>query len=90
MDGKKSKFEYNSFWGGISYAYFCVNKDKYTLEKAKELFEIENGKPAKEIKEGSVRFGAGITEDGERFVGWWLDEFSKGTEKRRCPVWIMR
>lgn len=43
MNSKQSKFEYGWFFDGCSYGYFCVNKDKYTQEQARALFEQETG-----------------------------------------------
>lgn len=91
MDGKRSKFDYGWFFDGFSYNLFCANKDKYTLEEARALFESEScGEVAKEIKTAAVRFGAGVNDDGEKCVGWWMDEQCNGTEKRRCPVWVLK
>lgn len=90
MNGKNSKFEYAWFMDGATCGWFCVNKDKYTAEQARSLFEEETNQVAKEIKCFAVRFGAGIDEDGEKRVCWWLDESSTGKEKRRCPVWALR
>lgn len=90
MNGKQSKFEYGWFFDGCSYGYFCVNKDKYTQEQARALFEQETGgQSPKEFKFATVRFGAGTDEDGEKRVCWWIDEESTGEEKRRCPVYLM-
>lgn len=90
MNGKKSKFEYDWFFDGCSYGYFCVNKSKYTQEQAIALFEQEtSGQSPKEIKCATVRFGAGIDEDGEKRVCWWIDEESPEAAKRRCPVWVL-
>ena len=89
MDGKKSKFEYNVFYGyGVE--YFVVNRDKYTIEEAKELFVQEMEYEPKKIEEAAVRYGAGMNEDMEPCVGWWLESEADGSEPRRCPVWVMK
>lgn len=86
MDGKKSKFDYLSFTDG----FFAVNKDKYTKEEAVQLFLEENRGIIHEIITGTVYFGFGVDEDGEKNNGWWLDIDYTGSSARRCPVWVIR
>jgi hypothetical protein len=82
-----SKFEKAVFYGG--YDDYAVSKEKFTMEQAIDLFKIEaeqaKGK-GKRIAVGNafVRHRAGINEDGERQVGWWLEYMDHG---RSCPVW---
>lgn len=87
MDGKKSKFDYCSFYGG--YDDFAVNKAKYSLEEALDLYKQENyletGMKVS-VSTAYVRHRAGINEDGEPCVGWWL-EYEE--HPRSCPVWAM-
>lgn len=85
---KMSKFDYCEFYGG--YGTFAVNSQKYTKEEAIEIFEGETvnklGDERKDytIDTAWVRHRAGINEDHEPVVGWWL-EYSQHT--RSCPVW---
>ena len=82
---KQSKFEYLDFTSG--YYAFAVNSQKYTQEEAVEIFvrEMEADINDYRIETDFVRHRAGVNEDGERSVGWWLEheEF-----KRSCPVWL--
>jgi hypothetical protein len=81
-----SKFEYDSFYGG--YDGFAVNSQKYTSEQAIEIFKKENEDVSVyEISQAFVRHRAGINEDGEPCVGWWL-EYER--HDRSCPVWAFR
>lgn len=84
---KKSKFEFSSFYGG--YDMFAVSSQKYTKEEAIEIAKFENDWYEAEnyIAVGSafVRHRAGVDEDGERHVCWWL-EYEEN--KRSCPVWV--
>jgi hypothetical protein len=79
-----SKFDYEMFYGGFD--DFAVNKEKHTKEQAIELYKKEMVLPKKYIAIGSafIRHRAGINDDGEPCVGWWL-EYEK--HKRSCPVW---
>lgn len=82
-----SRFEYENFYGG--YDDFAVSKEKYTKEQAIALY-----KDSKDYYKGKgvliavcdafVRHRAGVNEDGEPCVGWWL-EYKQ--HKRSCPVW---
>lgn len=92
MDGTKSKFDYEHFYGYPDYCNKCfvINRAKYSIEQARAIFESEYEKPPIVIKEATVRFGAGIDEDGERQVGWWVDWDANDRAPRRCPVWVMR
>jgi hypothetical protein len=83
-----SKFEYGSFYGG--YDNFAVSKQKFTKEEAIEIAKKElcYGNPKHTylaVGTGFVRHRAGINEDGEPCVGWWL-EYSE--HKRSCPCWV--
>ena len=82
-----SKFEYCSFYGG--YDSFAVNAEKYTKEQAIEIAKEEIGRVEKPfflaVGKGFVRHRAGLNEDGEPCVGWWL-EYEK--HKRSCPCWV--
>lgn len=82
----KSKFDFSGFVGG--YDNFAVSKQKYTREEAIELAKLENdwygGGCYIAIGSAFVRHRAGVDEDGERCVGYWL-EYEE--HKRSCPVW---
>ena len=84
-----SKFEYASFDDGGWQCFFAVSKQKYTQEEANNLFEQEIAYEAEicKIHDCAVRWRAGINEDGEPVVGWWLELDADGTEPRCCPVW---
>ena len=83
-----SKFEFSSFSGG--YGEFAVNAQKYTKEEAIKIFIYEtdgnvgDGLKDYAIENGYVTHRAGIDEDGEPQVCWWLG-YKEG--KRSCPVW---
>ena len=83
-----SKFDYDSFIGG--YDIFAVSKEKYTKEQAIEIAKVEleyelKKNPYLWIGDGYVRHRAGVNEDHEPCVGWWL-EYTK--YKRSCPCWV--
>lgn len=82
-----SKFEYDTFYGG--YDIFAVSKEKYTKEEAIELakVELEHDEKPYYLAVGSafVRHRAGVNEDHEPCVGWWL-EYKE--HKRSCSCWV--
>ena len=83
-----SKFDYESFIGG--YDTFAVSKEKYTKEQAIEIAKVEleyelKKNPYLWIGDGYVRHRAGVNEDHEPCVGWWL-EYTE--HKRSCPCWV--
>lgn len=84
-----SKFDYLNFYGG--YDCLAVSKEKYTREEAIEIAirELEQTCYKKPyyicIGDGFVRHRAGVNEDNERCVGWWL-EYQE--HKRSCPCWV--
>ena len=87
MDGKKSSFDYGWFWNGMGYNILCVNSDKYSKEQAMAIFACETGtRKVTEIKQGYVRYGYGVNDDGEKYNGWWLEEENG---RNRCPVWCL-
>jgi len=87
MIKSKSKFDFNIFYGG--YDSFAVSKQKYTKEQATELAKIELETHEKPyyiaVGSGFVTHRAGINEDGEPGVGWWL-EYKE--HERSCPAWV--
>lgn len=83
-----SKFDYSIFCGG--YDDLAVSKEKYTKEQAIEIAKSEllpnRNKPYElAIGSGYVRHRAGINEDGNPQVGWWLEYDERS---RSCPAWI--
>lgn len=84
-----SKFDYESFYGG--YDNFAVSKEKYTKEQAIEIAKVELERIDKPyylaVCDAYARHRAGVNEDKQRCVGWWL-EYEK--YKRSCPVWAFK
>lgn len=86
-----SKFDYDCFYGG--YDMLAVSKERYTKEQAIEIAkkeladerELYGKKAFLAIGNGYVRHRAGVNEDGEPCVGWWL-EYAE--HKRSCSCWI--
>jgi hypothetical protein len=71
----------------------AVSKEKYTKEQAIEIAKIElalsskdrEKKPYIAIGNGFVRHRAGVNEDNEPCVGWWLEYHEYN---RSCPTWV--
>lgn len=87
-----SKFVFGSFIGG--YDEFAVNAEKYTYEQAIDIFKqeyaCENDRVGAEVGEyivsnAFVKWRAGMNEDNEPVVGWWLEYQQR--PKGSCPVW---
>lgn len=89
MDGKKSKFNYSLFSDETDHI-LCINADKYTLEEAyeiaeKEDFTEENGY---KLDMGNyVRHRAGIDFEGEKVVGWWMEDYGSRDRRGFVPVY---
>ena len=82
---KMSKFDYAMFYG--DYSILAINKEKYIKDKAIEIAKAEfsDRKPCViALEDAYVRHRAGVNDDGEPCVGWWL-EWNKN--KRSCPVY---
>lgn len=82
-----SKFEYASFYGG--YDDFAVSKERFTMQEALTMYRLEKehykGQSRKiAVCDAFVCHRAGVNEDGEPCVGWWLEYKER---KRSCPVW---
>lgn len=81
-----SKFDYDIFHGGFD--ELAVSKQRYNKEQAIEIakqeFEYHKSKYVA-IGDGFARHRAGINEDNEPCVGWWL-EYKE--HKRSCPCWV--
>lgn len=82
-----SKFDYGTFYGGFD--SFAASKEKYTKEQAIEIAKVELESVDKPyfiaVGDGFVRHRAGVNEDLEPCVGWWL-EYEE--HKRSCPAWV--
>ena len=81
-----SKFDYDSFYGGFD--DFAVSKEKFTKDEAIALYKREMDIPSGEtiaVMESYVRHRAGVNEDGEPCVGWWIEYAHYG---RDCPCWV--
>lgn len=83
-----SKFDYGFFSGGDE--NFAVNAEKYTKEQAIKIANEEIGERGEYwllLSDSFVCHRAGINEDNQPTVGWWL-EYTK--RKRSCPVFAFR
>jgi hypothetical protein len=85
-----SKFDYCSFIGGDD--SFAVSKEKYSKEEAIDIAKQECiSSYTKEkylaISDAFVKHRAGINEQNEPCVGWWIEYEDTG---RNCPVFIFR
>ena len=81
-----SKFDYDRFFGG--YDDFAVSKEKHSKSQAIEIYIKEcllKKGDIIAIGEGYVRHRAGVNEDKEPCVGWWL-EYEE--HKRSCPCFV--
>lgn len=89
MDGKKSKFDYEIFYGDCE-RVLCINADKYTMEEAHEIaikedFTEENGY---KLDFGNyVRHRAGTDDDGRKIVGWWMEDYGSRDRRGFVPVY---
>ena len=82
-----SKFDYGEFRDG--YDDFAVNSAKYTVEEAIALYVEEMGAEPGDILSvcnAFVSHHAGVNEDYEPVVGWWLEYRER---KSSCPVYAM-
>ena len=84
---KLSKFEDGFFPGAVD--GYAVSKQRFTKQEAIEKAKCEFGLPLDTpctlaITTAWVVHRAGVDEDNEPCVGWWL-EYSE--RKKSCPVW---
>jgi len=84
-----SKFDFMEFNGG--YDQFAVSMQRYTKEEAIAIAEREM-LPHDWWQDGPLMVGeawvthrAGLNDDNEPCVGWWLDY---QPYKRSCPAWV--
>ena len=85
-----SKFDCGTFYQYYPDGrFFAVSAQRFTKEEAEALFQRECG-PVEcyEIDTAAVRWRAGVDDEGEPAVGWWLELDHDGTEPRCCPVWV--
>lgn len=77
-----SKFDYGIFFDGDD--TFAVSKEKYSREQAIEIAKAEicDGLRYLYVGNGYVRYRAGVDEDYNPRVCWWL-EYTE--HKRSCP-----
>ena len=84
-----SKFDFMEFYGG--YDQFAVSMQRYTKDEAiaiaeREMLPHDWGQDGPlMIGEAWVTHRAGLSEDNEPCVGWWLDY---QPYKRSCPAWV--
>ena len=81
----KSKFDYDIF----TYGSLAVNAQIYTKEQAIAIFIKEIGPEPSDVfyvGKAFVTWRAGVNEDFEPLVGWWID---KSPYKRSCPAWVI-
>lgn len=84
---RESKFNFEVFHGDDG-CYFAVNAEKYSLDEAVEIFKEEmQCKEAPPIKPGTVFYGIGVNEYGERQNGWWLDVY-ESKRRNHTPVYV--
>lgn len=86
-----SKFDVEIFRGD-DYTYVAVSKERYSKEEAieiakGELKDVGTDKLSLVLQNGFARHRAGINEDGDPCVGWWLEWEDYG---RNCPVYAFR
>lgn len=82
-----SKFEWDVFVGG--YDMVAVSKERFTKEEAVAIFAREYSLPkgtVVAIGSAWVKHRAGVNEDGEPCVGWWIEYRDSG---RNCPCWVL-
>lgn len=89
MDGKKSKFDYDIFRDETE-TCLCINADKYTLEEAYEIAIKEDFTEAMGYKldlGNYIRHRAGVDCDGEKMVGWWMEDYGSRDRHGFVPVY---
>ena len=78
-----SKFDHATFS-----AAFAVSAQKYTIEEAAAMYELEYGRRPVTSDRAAVIWKVGRDEYNQPCAGWWLDTEHDGTEPRYCPVWL--
>lgn len=80
---KMSKFDFAIFRD--EYDELAVSMQRYSKDEAIAMAKLEIDVEPLMMGKSYVTHRAGINEDGEPCVGWWLD---KKPYKRSCPVWV--
>ena len=80
---KISKFDFMKFNGG--YDEFAVSKQRYSRDEAIAVAKREMDIEPLVIGEAYVTHRAGMNEDDEPCVGWWIDY---EPYKRSTPAWV--
>lgn len=84
---RESKF-YFSVFHGYDDSYFVVSSERYTLEEAIDIFKEEmNSEEVPPIKLGTVFFGFGVDDGGERQNAWWLNVYDSKS-RNHTPVYV--
>ena len=83
-----SKFDYAPFYGDFSYV--AVSKQRYTKEQAIEIAKVELAEVGNKaltlvLEQGFVRHRAGVDDEYNPCVGWWLEWEERF---RSCPCWV--
>lgn len=73
----KRKFDYAGFIGDAGY-FIAFDAEKYGLLEARKIAENELDTKNLEEKIMFVHFGFGVTDDGEKELGYWLNEHPIG------------
>lgn len=85
---KLSKFNYGVFVDG-SRQYVAVSMQRYTFEEAvriaSEQLGVDYSNCSFAYNEAWVMHRAGVDEDGNKIVGWWMENIYR---PRCCPCWI--
>lgn len=85
-----SKFHYGVFSSGER-KYVAISKQRYTFEEAVKIASEQLNVDYSDsysfpYNEAWVMHRAGINEDCEKVVGWWIEH--KPRPNRCCPCWI--
>lgn len=89
-NARLSKFKYGIF-PNDGQTYVAVSKQKYTFDEAVAIASRELGIDYSDsysfaYNEAWVMHRAGVNKDGEKVVGWWIE--NKPRPNRCCPCWI--
>lgn len=73
----KRQFDHAGFIGDAGY-FVAFDAGKYGLAEARKIAEVELDSKNLEEKLMFVHFGFGVTDDGEKELGYWLTEYPVG------------
>ena len=86
IEGFKRQFSSLSHSTGA----MCINRNMYSIEQAKAIFQENMGRLPKEVLERDMVYGYGTDINGDRYwKKWWIDWKGNMDGEKRCPVWIM-